>query len=223
MDKKEILRRKIAPIRIIADVSDIRVGVRALRRSCESMRRVHDTVGDPPLRRFEPGFEGLLRIVVAQQVSAQSADAIWRRTRTVVTPMTPATVLRLSADGFKSAGLSASKARTFAAVAGALDSGALSLEALQYAPEEEIVAALTAVKGIGPWTANIYTMFALGRADAWASGDLALQVAAQSAMRLRARPDARKLEMISDRWRPWRGVAARLLWAWYALPAHRRR
>jgi DNA-3-methyladenine glycosylase II len=93
----------------------------------------------------------------------------------------------------------------------------LDLVALEAASDHEVHAALTAVNGIGPWTADIYLMFCLGRADAWAPGDLALQIAAQQAFGLKSRPDKDQLLEIAERWRPWRGVAARLLWAYYAV------
>lgn len=209
--------------RIIETEADMRVGVVALCGACPAMRRIFATVGDPPLRRDVAGFEGLARIIVAQQVSAQSAEAIWRRTRALIQPFEPEAILRLEFEQLKSAGLSAPKIRTFKALSNAVAAGALSIDELAHRPDEDIAELLTRVKGIGPWTSAIYTMFCLGRADAWASGDLALQLAARSALRLREKPDARKLEVIAERWRPWRGVAARLLWAWYAHPLSKAR
>jgi len=208
-------RVKLAPHRLIVAETDIRDGVRALRRKCEIMRMVHDVTGDPPLRRRPAGFEGLARIVVGQQLSVASAGAIWNRTVEACQPFEPHILLRLEDAHLAGAGLSRSKIRTLRAVATACADG-LDLERLGHATEEEIHAALTEVVGIGPWTADIFIMFCLGRADGWASGDLALQIAAQQALRLRKRPDTDKLNKIAERWRPWRGVAARLLWAYYA-------
>jgi DNA-3-methyladenine glycosylase II len=111
--------------------------------------------------------------------------------------------------------LSRPKIRTLRAIADACTNG-LDLARLASAGEEDVHAALTQVVGIGPWTADVYIMFCLGRADAWAPGDLALQVAAQRALALDERPSSDALEEIGERWRPWRGVAARLLWAYYA-------
>lgn len=202
-------------MRIIATEEDIRAGIRALRRKCPTMRRVHDTAGDPPLRRRPAGFEGLARIVVGQQLSVASAAAIWERTLAACRPFEPAALLALADTALAGAGLSRPKIRTLRAVAAACADG-LDLETLAHASDEQVHDALTAVVGIGPWTADIYIMFCLGRADGWAPGDLALQVAAQQALELAERPDKEAMLALAERWRPWRGVAARLLWAYYA-------
>ena len=190
-------------------------GVRALRRKCAIMRHVHDTAGDPPLRLRPAGFEGLARIIVGQQLSVASATAIWDRTAQVCSPFRPDVMLSLTDKQLTAAGLSRSKVRTLRAIAEACGNG-MDLAALAGAEEEAVHTALTAVIGIGPWTADVYIMFCLGRADAWAPGDLALQIAAQRALGLAERPTTEELRQIGDRWRPWRGVAARLLWAYYA-------
>ena len=202
--------------RIIATDDDVREGVRALRRKCAIMRHVHDTAGHPPLRRRPAGFEGLARIIVGQQVSVASATAIWTRTAEVCRPFEPGVVLALSDPQLAAAGLSRPKIRTLRAIADACTNG-LDLAGLDGASEEQVHAALTEVVGIGPWTADVYIMFCLGRADGWAPGDLALQIAAQKAMGLDERLGADVLKEIGERWRPWRGVAARLLWAYYAV------
>jgi len=202
--------------RIIATDDDVREGVRALRRKCAIMRHVHDTAGHPPLRRRPAGFEGLARIIVGQQVSVASATAIWTRTAEVCRPFEPGVVLALNDPQLAAAGLSRPKIRTLRAIADACTNG-LDLAGLDCASEEQVHAALTEVVGIGPWTADVYIMFCLGRADGWAPGDLALQIAAQRAMGLDLRPGADALKEIGERWRPWRGVAARLLWAYYAV------
>ncbi len=179
------------------------------------MRRIHDSAGDPPLRRRPPGFEGLARIVIGQQVSVASASAIWTRTHAACQPFAPQTLLGLADGQLVTAGLSRAKIRTLRAIAAACCDG-LDLQALGASSEAAIHAALTALSGVGPWTADVYIMFCLGRADAWAAGDLALQLAAQAALELKERPDPHALLAIAERWRPWRGVAARLLWAYYA-------
>ncbi len=201
--------------RIIETDADIRDGVRALRRKCATMRHVHDTAGNPPLRRRMAGFEGLARIIVGQQLSVASATAIWTRTADAVQPFEPKVLLALKDKRLAAAGLSRPKIRTLRAIAAAAQDG-LDLTRLDRASDEAVHTALTAVSGIGPWTADIYLMFCLGRADAWAPGDLALQIAAQQALGLEERPDKAELLEIAERWRPWRGVAARLLWAYYA-------
>ncbi len=206
---------KIAPAHPILETeADIRTGALALRRRCAFMREVHDRVGDPPLRRHETGLEGLARVVVGQQLSMASAEAIWRRTFAMVVPFDAPTLLAAPEAGLRAAGLSAGKVRTLRAVAGAVASG-LDLTELAREPEATVHEALTAIHGVGPWTADVFLMFCLGRADAWAPGDLALALAAQSVLGLEARPNARDLQAIAERWRPWRAVAARLLWAHY--------
>jgi DNA-3-methyladenine glycosylase II len=202
-------------MRIIETEADVRAGVKALRRKCATMRHVHDTAGDPPLRRQLAGFEGLARVIVGQQLSVASATAIWQRTVAACQPFEPATMLRLTDTALAGAGLSRPKIRTLRAIATACRNG-LSLAALDNAGDAEIHAALTEVVGIGPWTADIYIMFCLGRADAWAPGDLALQIAVQRAMALSQRPDKDEMADLAERWRPWRAVAARMLWTYYA-------
>ncbi len=203
-----------AEVRVIETAADIREGARALRRRCPVMRRVHDLVGDPPLRRTTSGFVGLAQVVVSQQLSIASAGAIWIRTAAAVDPFDAPTLLAQETATLKGAGLSHGKVRTLRAVAEAVVAGALDLETPQ--ADDDLRAALLAITGIGPWTADIYTMFCLGHADGFAAGDLALQVAAERAFGLDGRPDAAALMEIAERWRPWRGVAARLLWSFYA-------
>src|SRR5690606_31533628 len=119
------------------------------------------------------------------------------------------------------AGLSLPKIRTFKTVARAVHDGAIDLDALGEMPAEEAHAALVSIKGIGPWTADIYLLFCIGHADAFPAGDLALQEAARMAFRKRNRPTAKQLEKIAEAWRPWRGVAARVLWAYYRVAKQR--
>jgi DNA-3-methyladenine glycosylase II len=176
---------------------------------------VHDAAGAPPLRLRPAGFEGLARIIVGQQVSVASATAIWSRTENVCRPFEPASLLALKDRQLAKAGLSRPKIRALRAIATAC-AGGLDLDLLTHASDEAVHAALTEVTGIGPWTADVYIMFCLGRADGWAPGDLALQVAAQHALELAERPDKDEMLELAERWRPWRGVAARLLWAYYA-------
>jgi DNA-3-methyladenine glycosylase II len=202
--------------------ADLRRGVRALKRKCPHLARVHTRTGDPPLRRHAPGFEGLARIIVGQQLSIASAEAIWGRLVAAVRPMTPTAFLTLDDEALRQAGLSRGKVRTLRAASEAMANG-LDLETLADAPEDAVHAALTAVPGIGPWSADIFLLFCLGRADAFAAGDLALQTAAMSALDLKERPSREALLSIAERWRPWRGVAAHLLWADYKLAAIRRK
>lgn len=207
------LRRRSGIAMTIESGADIRAGVRALRRRCPVMRRVHDAVGDPLLRRRPEGFVGLAQVVVGQQVSAASAAAIWRRTEEAVRPFDAETLLAKDDATLKAAGLSRGKIRTLRAAADAIVAGRLSLGVPL--DVDELRQTMLAIPGIGPWTADIYVMFCLGQADGFAPGDLALQLAAQRAFGLAARPLPRELEEIAERWRPWRGVAAHLLWAFH--------
>lgn len=209
-------RRSIAVHRIETE-ADIRQGIRSLRRKCAVIRRMHDRAGDPPLRRRAAGFEGLARIIVGQQLSVASAAAIWSRTEATVKPFEPARLLMVSETDLRAAGLSRPKIRTLLAAASRIVETGLDLTRLDHLPDEAIHEILTDIPGVGPWTSDIFQMFCLGRPDAFASGDLALQVALQIAMQRDARPTAKELAEYAERWRPWRGVAARMLWAYYAV------
>jgi len=208
-------RRRTKPPQLIATEADIAIGVRALRRKCPVFRAMHTLAGDPPLRRRPAGYEGLARIIVGQQVSVASAAAIWERTYAAVRPFRAKTLLALSDEALRAAGLSGPKIRTLRAMSTAVADG-LDLETLDGLDDEAVHAALTSISGIGPWTADVFIMFCLGRADAFAAGDLALQIAAQWALERDTRPGADELVEIAERWRPWRGVAARMLWTYYA-------
>ncbi len=203
--------------RLIGTEQDIAEGVAALEAACEVMRRITPLTGAPPLRRSRSGFDGLLWIIIGQQVSVAAGNAIWAKFVENVPERTPATLLAASDETLRRSGLSAPKIRTMRAVAAAMAEGRLTLEALEGMTAEDAKAMMTAVKGIGPWTADIYLMFCLGHADAFAPGDLALQEAIRMAFRLDERPDAREADLIAVRWKPWRGVAARLLWAYYKV------
>lgn len=198
------------------DIDDIRRGVRALRRQCHILRHIHDLTGDPPLRRQAAGFEGLAAIIISQQISAASADAIWRRTRHTLGTVSAARVCGADDAALRACGLSGPKMRALRAVASAIAARQIDLDRLGTAPEDDIHAALTGLHGIGPWTADIDIMFSLGRADAWAAGDLALQRAIARAFQLPGRPSAAETIAIAEAWRPWRAVAARLMWSFHA-------
>ena len=218
------LRSRVAkslPARVIAVDDDIREGIRVMRRKCHVIRQMHKLAGDPPLRRREAGFEGLARIIVSQQLSVASANAIWTRFADVVQPMDAVTVLAKNDDELRSAGLSRPKMRTLRALSVAIVEEGLLLDQLDHLNEEAVHAALTRVSGIGPWTADIFLMFCLGRADSFAAGDLALQEAVRMAFELDERPNAKELLEIAERWRPWRAVAARLLWGYYKVAKER--
>ena len=206
---------RTAPLFIIENDDHIALGVKALRRKCPFMRTAHDLAGNPPLRRRAAGFEGLVRIVNGQQLSVASASAIYARVEATIKPLTAKKLLAASDETLRGCGLSRPKIKTLRAISEAVTAG-LPLHALADMPEEEAMGHLTSVSGIGPWTAEIYLMFCLGRADVFASGDLALQIAAQMLMELEERPTARQMAELALRWSPYRTVAAGLLWAYYA-------
>jgi DNA-3-methyladenine glycosylase II len=193
----------------------IRVGVTALRRKCQHMRKAHDFAGDPPLRRRAGGLEGLVRIVNGQQLSVASASAIHAKLEAAFKPLTAEKLLAAPDAALQGCGLSRPKIKTVRAIAEAVVGG-LDLDGLATVPPEQAVATLTAISGIGPWTADVYLMFCVGHRDVFAAGDLALQIAAQTVMGLDSRPTAKELAVIAERWRPWRAVAAGVLWAYYA-------
>jgi len=204
-------------MRSIRTENDLKEGVAALVGSCAHLARVHALAGDPPLRRRPAGFKGLARVIVGQQLSIASAGAIWRRLEARVRPFTTESLLATPDNDLRLAGLSAGKIATLRGVAESVTNGSLDLDALKRAREDLIHAKLTALKGIGPWTADIYMLFCLARADAWSPGDLALQVAVRDAFALEARPDQALMIEIAEAWRPWRAVAARMLWSYYAF------
>jgi DNA-3-methyladenine glycosylase II len=175
--------------------------------------------GRPPLRRRADGFAGLAAIIVAQQLSTASANAIWGRLAAAFDPLDPAAILRARPARLRRLGLSAAKVRTLKAIARAVVGEELALAALEELSADQAHAALTAVHGIGPWTADIYLLTALGHADAWPAGDLALQEAARLAFALPARPTAKEMLQLAEPWRPWRAVAARILWSYYRAMA----
>jgi len=168
--------------------------------------------GTLPLRRKPDGFEELFSAIVSQQVSLASARAIWGRLEGAGLHR-PEAVLQASDEDFRACGMSRQKIRYGRALAGA----SIDFNGLRNLPSEDVIKTLVAVPGIGPWTAEIYAMFSLGRADVFAPGDLALQEAAKVLFELEARPSERVFRQMAEAWAPWRAVAARLLWAYYRV------
>lgn len=172
--------------------------------------------GPLPLRRKPDGFAQLLSAIVSQQVSVASANAIWARME-AAGYTDPARVRAVSEEELRAGGLSRQKAR----YAKALAEADIDFNALRDAPDVEVVKELTKVSGIGVWTAEIYAMFSLGRADVFAPGDLALQEGARLLFDLPDRPKEKALRQMAEAWSPWRSVAARLLWAYYHVAKDR--
>lgn len=203
--------------RTIETDADLAEGMAGLTALHPAWAVICAATGCPPLRRREGGFTGLAGIIVSQQVSVASARAIWARVEAHVTPLTPAGFLAADDETLRLAGLSRPKQRALRAIAAAITEARLDLGGLSRCTPEAVRERMTAVPGIGPWTADIYLMFCLGHADAFAPGDLALQEAARIGFGLAARPSAPDMATMAEGWQPWRGVAARLLWAYYAL------
>jgi DNA-3-methyladenine glycosylase II len=204
-------------MRIIHNEDVLTEGLKALPRLDRRWHAVIKGCDRPPLRRREGGFAGLCAIIVSQQLSVASANAIWAKFAARIAPLTPEVLLAATDEDLRLAALSRPKQRSLRALATALVEGSLTLDALDAATPEEVHAALTAVSGIGPWTADIYLMACIGHGDAFAAGDLALQEAARHAFGLDARPSAKELLALAEAWRPWRGVAARVLWSYYRV------
>ena len=179
------------------------------------LARIVAGYGPPPLWAREPGFPTLLRIILEQQVSLASAKAAFDRLLVIASPLTPARFLELDDATLKTAGFSRQKTRYGRELARAILSGGLDLDALAALDDHAVHAELTKVIGIGRWTADIYLLMALCRPDAWPAGDLALAIAARGALDLPATPSSAELAALAEPWRPWRGVAARILWHFY--------
>ena len=207
--------------RLIASEADLDAAIaRLAERDPGTVGHLLSVGGRPPLRRGEPGFEGLASIVVSQQVSTASAAAIFGRLglalRRPKARHFDAHDLAAADDAvLRALGLSAGKVATLRAAAAAVRDGSLPLADLGTLPDGDVARRLLAIRGIGPWTAELFRLVCLGHADAWPAGDLALQEAARIALKLEARPDTAGLAAIGERWRPDRGVAARLLWSYY--------
>lgn len=202
-------------IPLTLDDKTLAAGVAELIARDPDLAAIHTRLGVPPLWAREPGFPTLVHIILEQQVSLASARAAFDKLRALVDPLTPAGVLPLDDETLKSIGFSRQKSAYVRYLAQAILSGSVDVEALEHLPDEQVRAQLVALKGIGPWSAEIYLLMALCRADAWPSGDLALQIAAQTIKGLPARPDPLLLNELAEKWRPWRAVAARLLWHHY--------
>jgi DNA-3-methyladenine glycosylase II len=199
----------------IRSEADLDIALAALGAADPRLLSLVAATGRPPLRRRPDGFAGLAATIVAQQLSTASAGAIWTRLAAAFDPLAPEAIARAHPARLKRVGLSAPKVRTLKAIARAIIAGELALAGLTELAAEEAHAALTAIHGIGPWTADIYLLSCLGHADAWPAGDLALQEAVRLAFGLRTRPSAKEMVTLAESWRPWRAVAARVLWTYY--------
>jgi DNA-3-methyladenine glycosylase II len=202
--------------------ADLDAALAALAAADPRFAGLLTAAGRPPLRRREGGYAGLAAIIVSQQLSTASAAAIWGRLSAALDPLDPAAILRVRPARLARLGLSAPKIKALKAIARAVDRGELALAALADGAADDAHTALTAIHGIGPWTADIYLLSCLGHADAWPAGDLALQEAARVAFALPLRPSAKEMLALAEPWRPWRAVAARILWSYYRTATAKR-
>lgn len=194
---------------------DIETAAAALVLVDPAFASVLERAGKIPLRYRPPGYEGLANIIVAQMVSRASADAIWGRLETLTGGVTAETILAHPVADLRAVGLSGAKESTLRGLALACRDG-LDLERTACLDADSAIAELTAVKGIGLWTAEVFLLFCAGHPDIFPSGDVALQSAATHAFALARRPGPRDFRTLSERWKPHRSIAARALWAYYA-------
>lgn len=208
-------------VNIIRNADDIEEGLAVLLKIDPRLESVAAIAGPLPLRLSEPGFSGLAHIIVSQVVSRASADAIWRRMLDEMKVVSAENYLAAVTNIEPQFGLSRAKAKTLHGVASVIANGSLDLASLNALGEAQAYARLTALNGIGPWTAQVYLMFCGGHADIFPSGDVALQAAVAGAFQMDARPSPKVLAEIAMRWSPYRSIAARLFWAYYASKTRR--
>lgn len=202
-------------MRRIETDDDIVEGIAALLRIDPRLRPVVEAAGPVPLRSRAPGFASLAGIVIAQQVSRASADAMSARLARLIDPLDAAGVLSGGEAALRTAGLSRAKQATLLALARAVIEDGLDLDRLAGEDAGRAVSRLTALRGIGPWTAEVYLLFCAGHADIFPARDVALQSAVGHALSIAPRPAEKALSRLAESWAPWRGVAALLFWAYY--------
>jgi len=191
------------------------LAARELAARDELLAAIHAKYGAPPLWQRATGFRTLVHIILEQQVSLSSAKSMLSRLETAIQPFTPERFLDLGDDYLRGLGVTRQKSAYLLHLAKSIVSGRLSLRGLARLSDDEVLIRLTGIKGIGLWSANIYLLMAMRRADIWPAGDLALAVAVKELKNLAARPSPLELEEIAEQWRPHRAVAARMLWQYY--------
>lgn len=197
---------------LVLDAANLKKAMRHLAKVDADFARAIKEVGHPELRIVPQGFGGLMRSICGQQVSVHAARAIWLRLEAAVPSMEPADFLLMTDEQLRAVGLSNSKVKYGRSLATDIVERRIDFAALDELDDTAAIAMLTQAKGIGPWTAEIYLMFAHGRPDIMPGLDLGLVIAAQHMKKLRKRPDAKRLLKIAEAWKPWRSAAALLLW-----------
>lgn len=196
---------------------DLEDAMHALVKQDPRLAPILAQTGMPALRQREPGFTGLAHIVCGQQLSTASAAAIWGRLSAAFDPFDHEAIRKARSDRLGRLGLSAAKVKTLKFIAKELAADRLNLEVLANEDVDAAHHALTALHGIGPWTADIYLLFCLGHGDAWPAGDLAVQEAVKLGLGLKERPTSKQMTPLAEPWRPYRGAAAHLWWAYYRV------
>lgn len=202
---------------VLIDVTNsdqLGAAVKQLAEGCAVMDAAHRRVGVPAWRTQPGGFAGLARIIVYQQVSTKAAATVWARLEERFGKVTPEIMLAVDGAALRSCGLSKPKVRHMQSVAAAVDDGSLDFARLAAASDDEARAELVAVSGIGPWTADVYLMCCLGRTDVFPHADIGLSEAWRMIKGEAERPTPEAFLEIGEAWRPHRGVAAHLLWAY---------
>jgi DNA-3-methyladenine glycosylase II len=195
--------------------ADLESAVHALLKQDPRLKPVFELAGMPAIRRRDPGYAGLAAIVCGQQLSTASAAAIWARLTAAFDPFHHDTLRRARADRLGRLGLSAAKIKTLKSLAREIAAERLNLDVLANEDADAAHNTLTSLHGIGPWTADVYLLFCLGHGDAWPAGDLAVQEAVKIGLGLKTRPTAKEMVPLAEPWRPMRGAAAHLWWAYY--------
>jgi DNA-3-methyladenine glycosylase II len=201
--------------------ADLEDAIRVLVKQDRRLKPILDVTGMPALRRREPGFTGLAHIVTGQQLSTASAAAIWGRLSTAFVPFDQHAVRRARTDRLGRLGLSAAKIKTLKSLAREIAAERVNLDALAEGDADAAHNTLTALHGIGPWTADVYLLFCLGHGDAWPAGDIAIQEGVKLGLGLKARPTPKEMAPIAEPWRPLRGAAAHLWWSYYRAMKNR--
>jgi DNA-3-methyladenine glycosylase II len=200
---------------------DLEAAIGQLAQRDHRLRSILQRAGMPALRRRPSGFAGLAGIIVSQQLSTASASAIWGRLTAAFDPLNANAIRKARAGRLARLGLSAAKIKTLKTIAREIHAERLDLDILGERDANEAHATLTALHGIGPWTADIYLLFCLGHGDAWPAGDLALQEGIRIGLGLMSRPSAKEMRPLAEGWRPLRGAAAHLWWAFYKAAKQR--
>jgi DNA-3-methyladenine glycosylase II len=198
----------------VTDPKQLRKAVKALARQCSIIETAHARLGVPEWRTRQGDYSGLARIIAYQQLSTKAAGTIWGRVEVLLGKVTPKGVLAADIDALRGCGLSRPKIAHIRSIAEAVESGALNLKRVARASDEDAQAELVAVKGIGPWTADVYLMFCLGRWDVFPHADVGLSEAYRMITGERQRHPPKTFLKTAERWRPYRGVAAHMLWSY---------